>query len=278
MRTALQVIAIVCALAPAIASAQSDAVDGFVARARDAQIVVLGEIHDNPEHHRIQADIVARLAPAALVLEMIPQADEDAVNALREEGAGRDEIAVALDWAGSGWPDFDYYAAILEAAPEAQIFGAGQPSEDVRRAMVEGAAKVFGADAATYGLDLPLDPEEQRAREALQAEAHCNALPADLLPGMVEAQRFRDAGLADSAIWARTMTGDGQVVVIAGSGHADTHRGIPAALAIAAPDISVLSLGQFERTPSNADSYDEVLLAPPPERDDPCEDLMPQTD
>ena len=196
--------------------------------------MVLGEIHDNPEHHRNQAEIVAALQPAALVFEMIPQADEDAVNALRAEGAGRGRRSPRRSTGPtSGWPDFAIYAAILEAAPAARVFGAGQPAADVRRAAVEGAAGVFGPDAAAYGLDLPLDPAEQARREAEQAAAHCDALPAELLPGMVEAQRFRDAGLADAALWARTMTGDGQVVVIAGSGHADKARGVPAALAVA---------------------------------------------
>ena len=92
---------------------------------------------------------------------------------------------------------------------------------------------------------------------------------------MVEAQRFRDAGLADAALWARTMTGDGQVVVITGSGHADRRHGMPAAVAVADPEVSVVSLGQFESEPADADAFDDVLLAPAPHRDDPCVRLTP---
>jgi uncharacterized iron-regulated protein len=268
-------LAALFALALPVTAQQSTAIADFVESARDAGIVVLGEIHDNPEHHRNQAAIVAALQPAALVFEMIPQADEDEVNQLRGEGAGRAAIAEALDWAASGWPDFGYYAEILEAAPEARVFGAGQPTAEVKRAMVEGAAGVFGPDAATFGLDHPLDPAEQAAREAAQAAAHCDMLPSEMLPGMVEAQRFRDAGLADAALWARTMTGDGQVVVITGSGHADRRRGMPAAVAVADPEVSLVSLGQLESAPAEPDAFDHVLLAPPPPRDDPCARLAP---
>ena len=109
----------------------------------------------------------------------------------------------------------------------------------------------------------------QDLREAMQAEAHCNALPDDMLPGMVEAQRFRDAGLADAALWARSTTA-AQVVVIAGGGHADTQRGMPAAISVADPDVRVVSLGQFEVEPDNPEAWDAWLLAPAPERDDPC--------
>mgnify|MGYP005851974735 CR=1 FL=1 len=273
-------LACVCVLAlaaSATASQQRDEADrdvlsAFVERSRDADIVVLGEIHDNPEHHRVQAEIVAALGPAAIVFEMIPQEREAAVNELRAAGADRAALAAALDWDASGWPDFDFYADILDAAPTAQVFGAGQPAADVRRAMLEGAAGVFGPDARIYGIDQPLDAEEQAAREAIQAAAHCDLLPAEMMAGMVEAQRFRDAGLADAALWARIMTGGGQVVVIAGSAHADKVRGMPAMIALAAPEATVMALGQFEgdALDMEAERFDAVLHAPPPPRDDPC--------
>jgi uncharacterized iron-regulated protein len=244
--------------------------DDIVAAARAADIVILGEIHDNPAHHATQAAVVAALQPAALVFEMIPQKLEDDVNRLRDQGASTAALAEALHWGDSGWPDFAFYGEILAAAPEARVFGAGQPGEDVRRAAEEGAAAAFGPDAATYGLDRPLPPDERADRESQMAGAHCGKLPREMLPGMVEAQRFRDAGLADAALWARTMTADGLVVVIAGTGHADRRRGVPAALAIADPELTVLSVGQFEDEPEEAGDFDRVLVAPPPARADPC--------
>ena len=36
-----------------------------------AEIYILGEIHDNPDHHRVQAEAVAEIAPAALVFEQL---------------------------------------------------------------------------------------------------------------------------------------------------------------------------------------------------------------
>ncbi len=248
----------------------------FVSAAETADIVILGEVHDNPEHHRNQARIVEALRPEALVFEMIPQEKETLVNEMRAAGVSREELAEALQWAESGWPDFEFYAEILEAAPSARVFGAGQPSADVRRAMVEGAAGPFGPDAAIYGLDKPLEPEEQAAREAIQAEAHCNALATELLPGMVEAQRFRDAGLADATLWARTMTGGGQVVVITGNGHADMERGMPEALRIADPEVSMIVLGQLEAEPDSDEAlpFDFYVVTDAPERADPCAALI----
>lgn len=260
-------------LSPVQAAGQDRLPEGFMETARAADIVILGEVHDNPRHHEIQARVVGALQPAALVFEMIPQTHEAEVNRLREEGATRAELASTLDWENSGWPDFAFYARILEAAPEARVVGGGQPIEDVRNAMSEGAAQVFGPEAATYGLGEPLESHVQEAREQRQYSAHCEAIPKEMLPGLVEAQRFRDAGLADAALQARAATDGGLVVVITGNGHANLDSGIPQALRFAAPHLEVVTLGQLEGEPdANAPpSYDFYhVSAPPPDRPDPC--------
>jgi uncharacterized iron-regulated protein len=270
------VAALLCGTAAGAFATAVTTVEEFVEAARERPFVLLGEIHDNPYHHANQARIVEALQPGALVFEMIPQEQEGLVNQMREEGATREAIAEALEWDESGWPDFNFYADILDAAPDARVFGAGQPSADVRRAMVEGAAGPFGPDAAIYGLDQPLAPEEQAARETLMAEAHCDVLPPEVLPGMVEAQRFRDAGLADATLWARTMGSGGQVVVIAGNGHVDQLRGMPEALRAAEPEIDLIVLGQLESPPDEEAeaAFDMVIVTAAPDRSDPCEALF----
>mgnify|MGYP006311152977 CR=1 FL=1 len=136
--------------------------------------------------------------------------------------------------------------------------------------MTEGPAETLGAGAARFGLDQPLPEARQTRRERLQMEAHCGALPPDLLPGMVAAQRLRDAQLARVTLQARGDTG-GPVVVITGNGHARTDWGVPAMLAKAAPGLSVAALGQIEAggTPSEA-PFDIVETTPAIDRPDPC--------
>lgn len=276
-------IAVVAALlqSPVQAAGQDRLPEGFMEMAGTADIVILGEVHDNPRHHEIQARVVDALQPAALVFEMIPQTHETEVNRLREEGATRAELARTLDWENSGWPDFTFYARILEAAPEARVVGGGQPIADVRKAMSEGAAQVFGPEASSYGLDEPLDNQAQEAREQRQYSAHCEAIPKEMLSGLVEAQRFRDAGLADAALRARAATDSGLVVVITGNGHANLDSGLPEALRFAAPELEVVSLGQLEAEPeSNAPPpYDfHHVSAPPSDRPDPCAEFREGVD
>ena len=75
---------------------------------------------------------------------------------------------------------------------------------------------------------------------------------------------------ARAVVQAMDATG-GPVAVITGNGHARKDWGVPAVLAVAAPDLSVLSLGQFEAAPEGAAPYDLHLVTAPADRDDPCE-------
>lgn len=240
-----------------------------LARLPVADVVVLGEIHDNALHHARQAAAVEALKPRAVVWEMIPASMMVPADL---SDAGR--LAAALDWDARGWPDFSMYYPIFLAAAGARHYGAEVSRADARQAVAEGAMAV-AADGARFGLDRPLPAEEQAAREAEQKSAHCDALPEDLLPGMVQAQRLRDASLARAVLRALDDVGP-PVAVITGSGHARRDWGLPAVLRQAAPDVSVLSVGQVEGDGEDTAEtgpdlpYDLWLVAPPAERDDPC--------
>lgn len=234
----------------------------------EADVVIVGEIHDNPTHHENQALVAAALSPRAIVFEMF--GPDAALAATPETRRNPDALAEALDWSERGWPDFAFYYPIFVAAPDAAIFGGALPRASVRRAVEEGAAAVMGGSASLFGLEAHLDDEEQEIRNTLQREAHCNALPEDILPGMVEAQRLRDASLARAVIAAMNETGP-PVLVITGNGHARRDWGIPRMLNRADPDLTVLSIGQFETPPEDPSPFDLWLVTTPAERGDPCE-------
>ena len=89
---------------------------------------VLGEVHDNPAHHAEQARRVTEIVPAALVFEMLTEAQ--AARALPELRGDPTALEEALGWAESGWPDFTMYYPVFAAAPEARILGAAVPRAD----------------------------------------------------------------------------------------------------------------------------------------------------
>jgi uncharacterized iron-regulated protein len=259
MKAAL--VALVLAANPALAG---------VMPAADADVVILGEIHDNPAHHAEQARLVGQLRPEAVVWEMLtPGQLAQAAGADRADEAA---FGAALGWEAAGWPDFAMYHPIFLASADALHLGGAVPRGELRPVMEKGALAAWGAPVPWFDAARvlgPLDPEDLDRRKAEQAEAHCNALPVDLLPGMVEAQRFRDATMASAALGA-LADGKRPVVIITGSGHARTDVGIPAMIRAARPDVTVWALGQVEADPGPDAPYDAVNVTAPAPRQDPC--------
>lgn len=227
-----------------------------------AEIVILGEVHDNRDAHLGQAAALRELRPTAVVFEMLT-----AKEAARAD-ADRSQIAAA--WEASGWRDFPMYEPIFEALGDARIVGAAAPRETVRSVYTEGAAALFGADAARFGLDAALPDEQKRKRMHLQFEAHCEAMPLEMMAGMVAVQRYRDAVFARAALEALETYGP-PVAVIAGNGHARTDWGVPAVIAKAAPDVTTHAIGFVEN--ASGMTFDDTRIVPPAERDDPCATL-----
>ena len=260
---------IVPALMMAVSTSSGDIPEDVFVKMQASDVVIAGEIHDNPVHHERQAEISAGLQPSAIAYEMLTP--DQARLVTPETRLDESRLRTALDWDGSGWSDFAMYYAIMAVAPEARIYGAQVQHDEVRKAAMSGVASAFGAESGLYGLESPLSPEQQMKREALQMAAHCDAISSEMLPKMVDVQRLRDGSLARAVIRAMNDTG-GPVLVITGNGHARKDWGIPAFLERIRPELRVFSLGQTE-TEYSAEfeaRYDHVLVAQPIERKDPC--------
>ena len=234
---------------------------------KDADVVLLGEVHDNAAIHLRQAELLASIKPRALVFEMLtPEQASKATPDLRGDAAA---LETALDWAESGWPEFAMYYPIFEAAGTAQFFGAAVPRDEARAAMQQGVPESFGDQAVRFGLTHPLPEAEQAAREQFQHMAHCEALPPEMLPTMVELQRLRDATLARAVLEALDITG-GPVAVITGNGHARKDWGMPAYLEMAQPGLALFSVGLTEEGDESEGRFDREERFPAAVREDPC--------
>ncbi|MEO9820544.1 MAG: ChaN family lipoprotein [Paracoccaceae bacterium] len=234
--------------------------------AKSSDVVILGEVHDNPAHHIRQADWIALLQPSAIVFEMLTP--YQAVKITPDILGKPSEIATTVDWANSSWPDFSIYAPIFAAAGQAAIYGAGLDRNTAMAAAQQTLEDAFGPDAAQFGLTNSLDIDQQTTRERMQFEAHCEAMPQEMMGMMVNIQRLRDARLADQALQAVKETG-GPIVIITGNGHARSDWGAPAVLAVAS-DLAVFALGQSEDGTQPRGIFDLVLDSPGIERPDPC--------
>jgi uncharacterized iron-regulated protein len=206
----------------------------LAARVRGADLVLVGETHDNPDHHRLQADLVRAFASShdapAVVFEMIDLRRQPAVDAsLRAHPGDADALADAVDWASSGWPAWPIYRPVFEAAlaAHATILAAGIDHDVAMRIAHEGPAALDPDLVRVFGLDAPLPGDQDEALRREMSDAHCGLLPESMLGPMVLVQRARDALLAERL---HEGAGGHGALLIAGAGHVRRDRGVPAEL------------------------------------------------
>jgi uncharacterized iron-regulated protein len=197
--------------------------------ARQRRFVLLGELHDRAAHHPLRAAWIAQLAAATptrlrIVFEQIDRGRDAGIAQALARGADADGIADAgaLDRAGWRWP---LHRPLIEAAiaARAEIVG-GNLSRESARAVVRDA-EAAPADLAPALRDAGWTEalDQRLAREI--ADAHGDALPTSLVPGLVRAQRLRDAALAQSM--SHGLAPGRRAVLIAGNGHVRDDLGVP---------------------------------------------------
>jgi uncharacterized iron-regulated protein len=259
VKTVLHILA-----AGVVIAATPFSADALITGDATEDVIILGEFHDNATHHRRQAAAIKEIKPKAVVFEMLTP-DEAAQLA----DVDRSEAAMQAATDGFHWTNIADYAGVLAASPV--ILGTALSREEMRGAFSNGAAHVFGDEAKAYGLTKALPDAELETRKQMQFQAHCEAMPLEMMGGMVEAQRLRDATFARTVIEALDTYG-APVMLITGNGHARLDWGVPVYLENARPGISVTSIAQGENGAAPDGVYTTAHTdADPPERGDPCE-------
>lgn len=236
-----------------------------------AEFVVLGESHDNPEHHLLEAQFIEGFLDAhfganpAIAFEML---DEDDRAALAEPPADANALAYAVDWEHSGWPDFSQYSPVFEVAiaRSARLVAAHPSAEHVHESLI--AIPVEEQQALL--LNTPLaEPVRAALRDEIR-ESHCGHAPPAMLDAMERAQSYKDAFMARSLTDAR-----GPAVLVTGRGHARNDRAVPYFLR-ARGAASVVSIAIVEANEDQAfdtrdvSAFDFVAFTAHVEEEDPC--------
>jgi uncharacterized iron-regulated protein len=254
----------------------------LVADAAAAEFVLIGERHDNPEHHRLQARLVAALEarsqrPRALAFEMIPAWRQLEVVEYLAAGGDAAGLGDAIAWDDSDWPEWGWYEPIAEAAlaGDAQIVAADLGVAEKRAAFAQGAQAFRSTFVQRTGLGEPWPPPMMIALQDELRAAHCDQVSGRTVVGMMRVQRARDAMMADRLA---ATAGRGGGVLIAGNGHVRKDRGVPWYLARLRPGARSVSVGLVEVQdhviePATDLPYDYVWFTPRvDDGSEPCEE------
>lgn len=240
----------------------------LIAQLRAADVVLLGEQHDNPHHHARRGDLIAALAGcgAAVVAEHLPRGAQVAFGAdlpasLAEAG---------FDVRGWAWPLHEPLFAAL-ARSGLPLLG-GNLTPELARTIARGGEAALPPDLAALLAAAPLPAQAAARLDAALMDGHCGLLPERALPGLRTAQRARDAVM----LQALQACGGRPALLLAGNGHVRLDYGVGQLLRVVAPGARVLAIGfgeQGEAGLPEAAVYTHYWRTPAVERGDPCERL-----
>jgi len=261
-----------------------------------AAFVLLGEKHDNADHHQIQAWLTGQLLSGgrkmAVAFEMFGVDKAKVLRDFHETGSKEAaDIAALTEWEKSGWPSWSLYQPIAQGALDAgmPILAANLSRQQTKTMMQQGNAVLGEQTVKRLRLDEPLPERVAVAKAEELIRSHCNMLPDPMVRPMVNTQTAKDAMMADVLLDADLSNKLEGVILITGLGHARSDWGVPWHLMRRAAEKSVISVGMLEvdvdlTKPSqyagNWDvsklPFDFVWFTPRANEDDPCDKYAEQ--
>lgn len=270
-----------------------------------ARFVLLGEVHDNPDHHLWQAWGIRTISKlrGARIAEGQPQIGIVAMEMIRadqfealDKFYGRNvevprprpakSLGRLLDWDKSGWPDFKFYEPVVaQAMYERLVIVPASPSRDLSRKASKDWDNALSPNEITrLGLDRQFTAALQGALITEIRDSHCGLIPETAFEKMSRVQRFRDATMADAMLSVGLYKG---AILIAGNGHVRRDRGVPYFLsARGIPADKIVTVAHVEVDPGKVDptayvpaapdgmpAVDFVVFTPRTDRADPCEKM-----
>ena len=172
----------------------------LMARLADQRIVLLGEIHDNAEHHaverRVLAALYARGLRPALAMEQFDTEHAAALAALlasSPRAASAVELAERGRFDRRGW-EWRFYEPLvsLALAHDAPVVAANLSRDAARSVMRDGFSALGQATNVRLGLPPPLDVRATEAMTAAIVAGHCGTLSAAQASPIVRAQQARE--------------------------------------------------------------------------------------
>ncbi|MGV8917772.1 MAG: ChaN family lipoprotein [Pseudomonas sp.] len=204
-------------------------------RLAQAPRVLVGEQHDNPDHHALQLWLLQvltdRRAQGSLLLEMVnpdQQAGVDALQADYRQAKVSADLPGALAWQ-SGW-DWALYGPIMR-------YALGQPFPIMSANLDPDEIKmIYSQPPALSGRHSTAPAVREQLIEQIRA-SHCGLLPEEHFPAMLAVQQQRDRRMAQRLLSAPTPA-----LLFAGTYHARKDIGVPTHLLDLGADSGTLVL------------------------------------
>lgn len=236
-------------------------------------VVLLGELHDNPRHHALRGQLIARIAGVrtTVVAEHLPAPSKVVLG----ESMLADLEAAGFSAEGWGWP---LHQSLFDGIRSLglPVVGGNLPQGFSKQLMMKGEGALMPPLDKAYRQSA-LTEDALRKLDADLVSGHCGKLPERYLAPMRLVQRATDISMANALLDHRPS------VLVAGNGHVRKDYGVPQVINALAPSLKISAVGFYEKDrdsreliQSLAGRYDYVWLTDGAERSDPCENFKLQ--
>ncbi|MBK5399344.1 ChaN family lipoprotein [Pseudomonas sp. TH39(2020)] len=206
-------------------SGQALTAEELVKRLEKPSRLIVGEQHDNRDHHELQLWLLQSLGErrpqGSLLLEMLTPDQQSRVDDVRHSPTPPTDLPGALAWQ-SGW-DWNLYGPIVRfALPQPYPLLAANLDMLEVRAVYANPPTLSGSRSNAASV------KDELLKQV--SDSHCGLLPQSQMPAMLAVQQQRDRRMAERLLAAPTPS-----LLFAGAYHARKDVGVP---------IHVLDLGE----------------------------------
>jgi uncharacterized iron-regulated protein len=213
------------------ASGKAITFEELIARISSNDLIFVGEVHDNPDHHLIQIQIlqaVASRSPSLTIgMEFFQEQQQPNVDRYIQGESTEKEFLEAVDWKKTWGFDYHLYRPLMLLARERtyRVLAINAPNDIVRKVARTGLKSLepFERDQLPKEIDLTQD-----RHRAFLHEIYKEHSPRDLK----DFEFFYEA----QCVWEETMahilaehlkSGEGRLIAFTGNGHIVNKFGIP---------------------------------------------------
>ncbi len=203
----------------------------LIDRIESMDFIFIGEVHDNPEHHLIEVQILqalmSRKGPLTVAMEFFQKQQQPIIDRYLSGGLTESEFLEEADWDRQWSFDYSLYRPLMLAVKEkgGNILAINAKNDVVRKVARSGISNLSTEERALLASDIDLSNEKHRVYvlDIFKNGAHMDIQNFDYF---YQAQCVRDDTMAENI--ARSYKNARRpMVVFVGNGHIVDRFGIP---------------------------------------------------
>jgi len=204
----------------------------LIDKLQSEELIFVGEVHDNPEHHLIQVQILqalmARYGPVTVAMEFFDESRQPVLDRYLEEEVSETVFLKDVEW-DKGWSyPYHFYRPIIFLSKEKgrALLGINAPNNIVRKVARSGLDSLTPEERDQVAKEINLDNQAHRdyLREVFKKHSRHHQIKS--FDYFYQAQCVWEETMAENI--ARYLTDNkGKMVVFTGNGHITNRYGIP---------------------------------------------------